>query len=170
MERVGQIGIAIGTLGAILMMMGLFPGVTGLDPTPGLGILQLMVMMSGFVLFIAGALVYIKYTFYAYDSANLTQLIGTRLAVTGVLLAGLFSLADALGFGSHGREFSDQNFLGPLQIIGIVSSYAMACVGVLVYALGGASLHDDDLPDSPSDVSENEQKMQDDYQELSTEG
>lgn len=170
MERVGQIGIAIGTLGAILMMMGLFPGVTGLDPTPGLGILQLIVLMFGFVLFIAGALIYIKYTFYAYDSANLTQLIGTRLAMTGVLLAGLFSLADALGFGSHGREFSDQNFLGPLQIVGIVASYAMACFGVLIYTLGGQNLHEDDAPIEQANMPENEQKMQDDYQQLPKDG
>lgn len=163
MERVGQIGIAIGTLGAILMMMGLFPGVTGLDPTPGLGILQLIVLLAGFVLFIAGALVYIKYTFYADKSANLTQLIGTRMAITGVLLAGLFSLADALGFGSHGREYSNQNFLGPLQIVGIVVSYTMACVGVLVYALGGQNLYADHEMTDENDTADHEENIHDDY-------
>lgn len=168
MERVGQIGIAIGTLGAILILMGLFPGVTGLDPTPGIGVIQLMVVLAGFTLFIMGALIYVKYTFYAYDNFNLTQLIGTRLAMTGVLLAGLFSLADAFGFGSHGQEFSIQNFLGPLQIIGIVSSYAMACIGVLVYALGGQNLHDD--PEDPQTISENEQQMQEDFEQAPNNG
>ncbi len=168
MERVGQIGIAIGTLGAILLLMGLFPGVTGLDPTPGIGVIQLVVVLSGFTLFIMGALIYVKYTFYAYDEANLTQLIGTRLAMTGVLLAGLFSLADAFGFGSHGVEFSIENFLGPLQIIGIVTSYAIACIGVLVYALGGQSLHDD--PEDTQIISENEQQMQEDFEQAPNNG
>ncbi|MCU0481326.1 MAG: hypothetical protein MUE54_08950 [Anaerolineae bacterium] len=168
MERVGQIGIAIGTLGTILLMMGLFPGMTGLDPTPGIGVIQLMVILVGFTLFITGALLYVKYTFYAYNTANLVQLIGTRLAMTGVLLAGLFSLADAFGFGSHGQEFSIQNFLGPLQIVGIVTSYAIACIGVLVYALGGQSLHDD--PQDEPDMSENEQLMQDDFAQTANNG
>ncbi|MDX2076720.1 MAG: hypothetical protein SFZ02_09840 [bacterium] len=168
MERVGQIGIAFGVLGATLMLMGLFPGLTGLDPTPGIGIIQLAVVVFGFALFIMGALIYVKYTFYAYDHANLVQLIGTRLAMTGVLLAGLFSMADAFGFGSHGIEFSDQNFLGPLQIIGMVSSYAMACIGVLLYVLGGESLHDN--PQNSQEISENEQQMQDDFEEMPNEG
>lgn len=168
MERVGQIGIAIGTLGAILMLMGLFPGVTGLDPTPGIGIIQLIVVLIGFANFIMGALLYIKYTFYAYHTANLTQLIGTRLAVTGVLLVGLFSLADALGFGSHSRQFSEQNFLGPLQIVGIISSYAMACIGVLVYALGGENIHEPN--DTLADSSESERQMQTDYDDSEKHG
>jgi hypothetical protein len=168
MERVGQIGIAIGVLGAILMMMGLFPGLTGVDATPGIGIIQLAVVLFGFMLFISGALIYVKYTFYAYDTANLVQLIGTRLAMTGVLLAGLFSLADAFGFGSHGLEFSEQNFLGPLQIVGMIASYAIASVGVLTYVLGGQSLHDD--PQDAPNMSENEQQMQDDFDKTTSEG
>lgn len=165
MERVGQIGIAIGTLGAILMLMGLFPGVTGLDPTPGIGIIQLVVLIVGFANFVLGALLYVKYTFYAYDTSNLVQLIGTRLAMTGVLLAALFSLADSLGFGSHSRQFSDENFLGPLQTFGIVASYTMACFGVLLYALGGQNLHHKDEDDeSEDDSSSPEQQMHQDFE------
>jgi hypothetical protein len=137
MGRLAQVGIAIGALGVVLMMMGLFPGVTGLDPTPGVGITQIFAVLVGFSWFIFGALVYVKYTFYLHTTANLIQQIGTRLAMTGLVLASMAGLADALGYGSHGQAFSTPDVLGPFQAAGMIISYVLSCVGVLVYAVGG---------------------------------
>jgi len=137
MSRISQIGIALGALGAIIMLMGLFPGVTGVEPTSGVGIVQIFVALAGFTLMIVGALIYVKFAFYFNRKSTLAQMIGTRLALTGILLAGITGLADALGFGSHGSEFTEFEFLGPLQGVGIIGSYLMSCIGVLIYALGG---------------------------------
>jgi uncharacterized membrane protein len=141
--RLAQFGIAIGALGAVLMLMGLFPGVTGLEPTPGIGIVQIFALLVGFSWFIVGALIYVKFTFYLRQQSNLTQQIGTRLSMTGLVLAAMAGLADVLGYGSHGTTFDEINVLGQLQATGIIASYALACAGVLVYALGG-QLSDDD--------------------------
>lgn len=143
MGRLAQVGIAIGALGVILMMMGLFPGVTGLDPTPGIGITQVFALLIGFSWFIFGALIYVKYTFYLHSKSNLTQQIGTRLAMTGLVLAAMSGLADALGYGSHGSEFEAPNILGQWQATGILISYGIACLGVFVYAIGGRPEADD---------------------------
>ena len=137
MARISQLGIAIGALGAMVMLMGLFPGITGVQPTSGVGVLQLFTVLFGFTLLIIGALIYVKFAYYISQPATLTQQIGTRLALTGIMLAALAGLADALGFGSHGAEFTEQNFLGPWQAGGIIGSYIMSCLGVLIYALGG---------------------------------
>lgn len=158
MSRISQIGIALGMLGAMIMLMGLFPGITGVSPTSGVGIVQIFVVLMGFTLLIFGALVYVKFAFYASDPSTLMQQIGTRLALTGLVLAGIAALADALGFGSHGAQFTEFEFLGPVQGAGILGSFMLSCIGVLVYAIGG-NLEDDDAESPPDDDIEGDDEM-----------
>jgi hypothetical protein len=137
MARVAQLGIALGALGMILTLMGLFPGVTGIAPTPSIGIVQIVAILVGFALLIFGALMYVKFTFYVNIPSNLAQQIGTRLALTGLLLAALSGLADVFGFGSHTRAAAADAFIGPLQAVGVIGNFILAAVGVLIYALSG---------------------------------
>ena len=137
MVRVGQIGIALGALGIVLTLMGLFPGVTGLLPTPGIGALQLVTVLAGFGLLIAGALIYAKFTFYLNCRANLSQQIAVRLSLTGLLLAGMASMADVLGFGTNVRTETSDIFFGSWQAIGLIGGFGVAALGVLLYAVTG---------------------------------
>lgn len=137
MPRVAQFGIALGALGAVLTFMGLFPGVTGLQPNPGIGIMQLFTILVGFTLLILGALIYVKFTFYVSKQANLAQQIGIRLALTGLLFAGMAGLSDVLGFGSHLVDAPSGIFFGVLQAMGIIGSFAVASLGVMIYAVTG---------------------------------
>lgn len=137
MARVEQIGIAIGALGAMLILMALFPRVTSLTPTPGLGVIQIFVFLVGFSWFIFGALFYAKFAFYPRVQSTLLQQIGTRLAFTGLVLAAMAALPDALGFGTHGVGTEQENYFGPLQAAGVLSGFFMSCIGVLVYAVTG---------------------------------
>ncbi|GAB4515757.1 MAG: hypothetical protein OHK0046_19670 [Anaerolineae bacterium] len=137
MTRLSQVGIAIAALGAMIALMGLFPGFTGLFPTPGIGLVQLFGILTGFTLLILGAMMYVKFAFYARERSTLVQQIGTRLALSGLVLAALAGLADSLGFGSHGSEVTPDTFLGPLQALGIIFSYMISCIGVLIYAVSG---------------------------------
>jgi hypothetical protein len=137
MTGIAQFGIALSALGAVLAFMGLFPGVTGIEPGRGVGIVQYMTIFIGFSLLDLGALIYAKYTFYSERSATFAQQIGIRLTLTGLLLGGMAGLADFLGFGSHMRtEFTDIVF-GPLQAIAAVGGLVVAALGVLLYATTG---------------------------------
>ena len=137
MARIAQFGIALGALGTMLTFMGLFPGVTGLPPASGIGIVQIVTILAGFVLLITGALIYVKFTFYMGKQANLAQQIGVRLALTGLLFAVMMGMADIVGFGSHLRSDQVEPLFGILQAIGIIGSFVIAAVGVLVYAVSG---------------------------------
>ncbi|MGB1287047.1 MAG: hypothetical protein ACPG7F_10980 [Aggregatilineales bacterium] len=137
MSRFGQIGIALGTLGVVLALMGLFPELTGVRDTPGIGIVQVMMLLIGYALLTSGALIYIKFTFYAGVSQTLLQQIGIRLTMTGLLFAALSGLSDILGFGSHVRSDISDLFFGYLQAIGIIASFAISSIGALIYALAG---------------------------------
>lgn len=136
MARIAQFGIAVGALGVMLTFMGLFPGVTGIEETGGVGPLQIFTILAGFTLLIAGALIYVKFTFYLGHPANLAQQIGIRLALTGLIFAAMGGLADILGFGSNPPTSGDI-YLGPWQAIAMVGSLFIASLGVLVYAVTG---------------------------------
>ena len=140
MWRFAQVGIALGALGGIISIMGLFPGVTGAVPTAGIGLVQVVMIILGYTLLILGAITYLKYTFFLEVPANLVQQIGTRLALTGILFATLAGMADILGFGTHIHDETSEFFFGQLQMIGILASFTLSSLGVLVYVLAGASV------------------------------
>lgn len=135
--RVAQFGIALGALGAVIAFMGLFPGVTGLEPTVGIGVVQVTMILTGFALLIAGAFIYVKYTFYHRRPSTLGQQIGLRLSMTGLLFAAMASYADILGFGSNVRTATSDIFFGPWQAIGLIGGFMIASFGVLIYAFSG---------------------------------
>lgn len=137
MARFAQVGIALGTLGIIIAMMGLFPEVTGVPPTVGIGIVQVLMLLTGFGLLVFGALIYVKFTFYLGQPANLAQQIGVRIALTGLVFAALAGLADILGFGSHIRSDVGDILFGPLQAMGIIGNFVLSAIGVLLYAVAG---------------------------------
>ena len=140
MWRFAQVGIALGALGAIVCFMGLFPGVTGAAPTAGIGLVQVVMVLFGYTLLTLGALTYLKFTFFLEVPATLVQHIGTRLALTGILFAALAGMADILGFGTHVRDGASDLYFGQLQMIGILASFALSSLGVLVYVLAGARI------------------------------
>jgi hypothetical protein len=137
MLRATQLGVALGSLGFILTLMGLFPGMTGVAPTQGVGQVQFVVIWTGFALLILGGLVYVKYTYYAQSASNLLQQIGARLAWTGLILTGMSGLADFFGFGSHLPTPNSDVLFGELQLIGVLGGFMLSAVGVAVFALGG---------------------------------
>lgn len=147
MARLGQVGIALGALGVVLAFMGLFPGVTGVEPTLGIGLVQLILILTGLSLLIMGAFIYVKYTFYTYQPSNLAQQIAIRLSMTGLLLAGMSSMADILGFGSNIRSDTGDIFFGPWQAVGLIGGFLVASFGVLFYTLAGMPKNGENKPD-----------------------
>jgi hypothetical protein len=137
MVRVAQLGIAVALFGIVVTMIGLFPTIIGLPPTPGIGVIQILVLINGMILLILGGMLYVKFTFYAYKDLTLAQQVGTRLSFTGLMFAALTALADVLGFGSNLRALGEEVLLGPVQMVGILTSFALAAIGVIVFALAG---------------------------------
>lgn len=143
--RVGQVAILIATLGLMLILIGLFPTITGLEPKSGIGVLQLMVAIIGLILLITGALLFSKVTFYPRQRTNLAQQIGVRLSLTGLLMTGAAGLADVLGFGSHAPNAEQQivPVLGKWQAFGMIIGFMVASAGVVLFTWMGPSQTDD---------------------------
>jgi hypothetical protein len=145
MGRFGQIGIALGALGIMIALMGLFPTITGVQETRGIGIVQIFLLLVGDGMLVFGAIIYAKFTFYLEIPSTLAQQIGIRLALTGLLFIALSGLSDILGFGSHIRNDTRDIYLGWLQMVGILASFAISSGGVILYAVAGLS----SLKDAP---------------------
>lgn len=137
MSRFGQVGIAFSALGIMVALMGLFPGVTGVEETAGIGVVQVFMLLTGYAFMTFGGLIYAKYTFYLNATSNLAQQIGIRLMLTGLLFAAIAGLADILGFGSHLRTEVSDILFGNLQGIGIITCLTISASGVLIYAVSG---------------------------------
>ena len=78
MSRFGQVGIALGALGIMIAMMGLFPGVTGVEETIGIGVVQVFMLLTGYAMLVFGGLIYAKFTFYLGSKSDLSQQIETE--------------------------------------------------------------------------------------------
>lgn len=146
MEKYGQLSITIGALGVVITLTGLFPGIIGLESVPGIGVLQVLVILFGFSLLFIAAYIFAKQTFYPGQPNTLAQDIGIRLTLTGLLIAAAGGLADVLGFGSHAPTQTTRPLLGRLQAIVFVGGLLIASSGVLIYALLGPSNDNDDQP------------------------
>ncbi len=154
MERYGEICITIGTLGIVITLIGLFPGIIGLETTAGIGVLQVLVILAGFSVLFTGAFLFAKQAFYAGMESTLAQDIGLRLTLTGLLIAAAAGLADVLGFGSHPSSSSTRPLLGHLQAVGFISGILIASSGVLIYALFGPQNLDSEPSDQDDDTAD----------------
>ncbi len=137
MSKLAQFGTATALLGLVLAFMGLFPGTLGLDPTEGIGILQIFVTLIGFALLNMGAYIYAKDTWFRGKPQTLAQSIGVRLTLTGLLFAAAAGLADLLGFGSHPSGNTIRPLLGPWQAVGFVMGFWISTLGVAVFVIYG---------------------------------
>jgi len=137
-QQLVQFGILVCTLGIILILIGLYPGVTGVEPKSGIGVLQIMMILGGMTLVILGAMIFVKVGVYPSVPNTLTQRIALRLSMTGLLFSAAVGFSDLLGYGSNPPgEPESFPILGPYQVWGMAFGFATACVGVLLFVLMG---------------------------------
>ena len=105
--------LAIG--GVIAFIIGIDPGLIGMNITPGVGLAQMSVSMAGLALVLIGG--YAAVRIVRNSRANsLRADIGVRLIATGYVFAVVASLADYLGIGT--QRFPNLSF-GAVQVTGL---------------------------------------------------
>jgi hypothetical protein len=144
MEKYSQISITLGAIGIVITLVGLFPGIIGLETVEGVGVLQVLVILLGFSILFTGAYLFARQVFYPGQPNTLAQDIGTRLTMTGLLVAAAAGLADVLGFGSHGSADSSRPLLGRLQAAVFVGAIVLASLGVIIFAVFGPEQDEDE--------------------------
>ena len=131
-SRLARFGVATVVFGFFLFGIGIFPEIIQLSITPGIGLLQILVLLLGVSVMTLGAYIYAYATRHRAQPRRLREDIGIRLMATGLVIAYGAGFADVLGIGSH--YGADRPLLGLLQAAGIALGLTVTIVGILLYA------------------------------------
>ncbi len=118
-------------VGLVLFLLGLQPWVFGLDRSPVVGYLQVVVYLFGLGSVVVASFA-LEYLFRNPDQVlTIREDVGARLSATGYVFAAVSSTADLIGLGSHPLPGSPH--LGVLQSTGLILGIAMIIVGLAMY-------------------------------------
>src|SRR5690606_37793015 len=100
-SRLARFGVGTVVFGFFLFAIGVFPELIRLSITPGIGLLQILVLLLGVTVMTLGAYIYAYATRHRAQPRRLREDIGLRLMATGLVIAYGAGFADVLGIGSH---------------------------------------------------------------------
>jgi len=125
-------GVGLVVFGFFVFGVGVFPELIRLDLTPGFGILQITMLLSGLTLMTLGGYVFLYATRHRATPHRLREDVGVRLMATGLVICYTTGFADVLGIGSHfGAE---RPLFGTLQAAGVVLGVLVIGVGIFLYS------------------------------------
>lgn len=118
-------------LGFAIFVIGIKPELFGLNRSPVIGYLQVMVYLVGLGLVVLSSLS-VEYLLRPNGRPlTIREDIGARVAATGYVLAAVSSAADLIGLGS--QPLSKTPSFGVLQSIGLLLGVAIIMVGIFLY-------------------------------------
>jgi hypothetical protein len=124
-----RLGVGITILGLVVYLLGVDPGLFGLDRSPVMGFVQIAVLLIGLAFMCLGGYITLNALWNGSQKSILAD-IGLRLVATGYLVAVASGMADILGFGNH--PFPRIPYFGPLQAIGVIIGEVAIAVGFLM--------------------------------------
>lgn len=122
-------GLILVTIGVLLVVLGLEPGMFGLDRSPVVGFVQISVFLLGLALVCFGG--YISFSVqWIGRERTIAADIGLRLVSTGYIMAVTSGLADVFGFGT--QPWPAIPLFGPLQVLGVTIAEGFIAVGFIL--------------------------------------
>jgi len=118
-------------IGLGLFLLGMQPWIFGLDRSPVIGYLQVVVFLFGLGFVVLSSFAMEKLFRPSNQPVTIREDVGARLCATGYVLVAVSSTADLIGLGSHPLPGSPH--LGTLQSIGLIFGTAMIVVGLAMY-------------------------------------
>jgi hypothetical protein len=118
-------------IGLGLFLLGMQPWIFGLDRSPVVGYLQVVVFLFGLALVVLASY-FLEFLFRpSGQPLTLREDVGARLAATGYVLVVVSCTADLIGLGSH--PLPGAPHFGVLQSAGMLIGTAMIIVGLAMY-------------------------------------
>jgi hypothetical protein len=119
----------LAVLGAIAFVLGIDPGLVGMNITPGVGVTQMSLWLAGLGAVLIGGYAAVRIIRNGRPN-SLRADIGTRMIATGYVFSAVASLADYLGIGT--QRFPTLSF-GTIQIIGLIFGIVVSLIGLILY-------------------------------------
>jgi len=124
-----QFGLIIVLLGLLIFILGMDPGMFGLDRSPVVGFVQIAVFLVGLALICLGGFVVLN-TLWNGTEKSIAADIGYRMVATGYVLAVTSGMADVFGIGA--QPFPDIPYFGPWQAMGVMAGELVIALGFLL--------------------------------------
>jgi len=122
-------GLTITLVGFVIFLIGIRPGIFGLDRSPVIGFVQIAVFLIGLALICIGGYLSMM-ALWKKQQPSIAADIGQRLVATGYVIAVFAGMADVFGIGSH--PLPGLPFFGNLQAFGVETGQAIIAIGFLL--------------------------------------
>jgi len=124
-----QFGLLATSIGLLIFLVGVRPGIFGLDRSPVVGFVQIAVFLVGMAIICLGGYVTMM-AFWKNGERTISADIGTRLVTTGYVIAVFSGMADVFGFGTQLRPRVP--YFGPWQATGVQIGEVVIAIGFLL--------------------------------------
>lgn len=124
-----RVGLGIAWVGLIVFAIGAKPALFGLDRSPVVGFVQIIVFLFGLALICLGGYLGIHALWWNLERTIVSD-IGSRLVATGYVFTVFAGLADIFGMGSH--PFPQVPYFGPWQATGVLIGQGIIALGFLM--------------------------------------
>jgi hypothetical protein len=124
-----RIGLALTILGFVIFLLGVDPGLFGLDRSPVTGFVQIATFLIGLAMMCIGGYLGLN-ALWNSSQKTIAADIGLRLVATGYVVAVATAMADIFGFGS--QKLPNIPYFGPWQAIGVMIGEAVIALGFIL--------------------------------------
>lgn len=124
-----RLGLLVTILGFVIYLLGVDPGIFGLDRSPVTGFLQIATFLVGLAFMCIGGYIGLN-ALWNGAQKTIAADIGLRLVATGYVVAVATSMADIFGFGS--QKLPNIPYFGPWQAVGFMISEAVIALGFIL--------------------------------------
>ena len=124
-----RFGLVLTILGFILYLLGVDPGIFGLDRSPVTGFVQIATFLVGLALMCLGGYLGLN-TLWNGRQKTIAADIGLRLVATGYVVAVASGMADIFGFGNQPLPLIP--YFGPWQAVGVLIGEATIVLGFIL--------------------------------------
>ena len=124
-----RIGLVILSLGLIIFVLGVDPGLFGLDRSPVLGFVQISVFLVGLGLVCIGGYITLN-TLWIGREKTIAADLGFRLIATGYVICVFSGMADVFGLGNQPLPMIPH--FGPWQASGVIIGQVIIVAGLIL--------------------------------------
>jgi hypothetical protein len=121
-----RLGLVLTLFGLLVYVLGVDPGLFGLDRSPVVGFVQIMVFLVGLAMICLGGFITLNSLWNSREKTIAAD-IGYRLVSTGYVIAVMTGMADVFGIGS--QIYPKIPHFGIWQVVGVI-------IGVMTIAIG----------------------------------
>ncbi len=122
-------GLYTTILGTLIFVLGAKPAWFGIDRSPVVGFVQIIVFLIGLAIICVGGYIGLN-ALWGDTERSMAADFGFRFAATGYVIAFFAGMADLFGMGTH--PLPEIPFFGPVQTIGMEIGQGLILLGFLL--------------------------------------